>query len=319
MFRVAHQVADRYAPWIAREFLAAIDRIRRNVDEVALLSAVASGSVDAVRAALATGGDLGNLVVNGGTEAQIRRAVAATGRAGADVLTGVLGVGVHFNATDPRAVLYARQRAAALVVAVTRDQREAVRIILTLAQSQGLTYQQQARAVREIVGIAPPYIGSPMRLRREILGGLEAAATARRLSATDQAQIRSRIRRGTVTEDFADAMAARYAASLRNFRGLTVGRTESMAASNHGLRTGWKQAQEQGALPKAARRVVIVTPDDRLRPDHLEAGLMNRDGVPLDAPFRTPWGYLNGPPWDADPYNCRCSEGLIFPGYRGVL
>lgn len=319
MYRVARQIADRFERPVALAFLAAIAQIRERIDREALVSAVVSGDANAIRAALATGGDLGGLILSGPVEQEIRRTLQATGRASADVLAGVLRESVAFDVADPAAILWARERAARLVVAVTESQREAVAIVVAVAQAQGLTAQQQARAIRQVVGLPPQWAATPTNLRRQILEGDESGALDRRLSATDQAQIRSRIRRGTVTEEFADAMSERYAASLRNLRGLTIARTETMTAANRGLRLSWQQAQRQRVLPRSARRVVIVTPDNRLRAEHLEAGIMNRQGVPLDAPFRTPWGLLEGPPWEPDPYNCRCSEGLIFPGREGVL
>jgi hypothetical protein len=69
-------------------------------------------------------------------------------------------------------------------------------------------------------------------------------------------------------------------------------------------------------LPATARRVWIVTPDARLRPEHAAIPRMNPDGVGLDEPFRTPDGDFLNPPIDP---NCRCGVGLIFPGLAGVL
>ena len=247
-------------------------------------------------------------------EGALLGASTTTGRAGADVLSGATGTTVRFNALHPDVVLFARQQAGELVVQVSEDVREAVRIMLAIGQAEGLTVVQQARAIREVVGLPPTWAAAPSNLRREIMDGHAAAATSRRLSAVEKAQIRSRIAKGTVTESFAESMQARYSESLVNRRARNIARTETLRASHHGQRMGWEQAMQDGALPRTARRVVVVTPDHRL--EHWMVPGMNEGGRGIDEPFQAPEGSFMNPPFRP---LCRCGVGLIFPGYEGVL
>jgi hypothetical protein len=313
-FWVARRIAARFGPKVAAAYLTAVARLRAGIDDVALRSAVASGDLNMIMAAIAPT-RLGALFQGRDALADmLRRTAAATGRAGADVLQGATGLTVQFNVVHPNVVMFARERSASLVVAITEDVREAVQIVIAAGASEGLTTVQQARAIREIVGLPPNWAAAPSNLARELRDG--TFTSTRRLSAIDKARIAKRLREGTVTEEFIAEMRDRYAASLTNRRALNIARTETMAASNHGLRESWHQAIRQGVLPDTARRRWIVTPDDRLRPDHAAVPGMNPDGVPIDGAFSTPLGPSEGPPLEP---NCRCGEGLTFPGHEGML
>jgi hypothetical protein len=313
-YQLARRIARRFEPAVAAAFMDAITKLQRQIDEAALRQAIASGNLAQIQEAIETGGHLGTILDNREMERALYGASTATGRAGADILSGVTGLTARFNALDPNVVLFARQQAAELVVAVTEDVREAIRIVTALAQEQGLTTVQQARALREVVGLPPNWAAAPSNLARELREG--AFTETRRMSAADKAQIRSRLARGTVDEPFIARMQGRYASSLINRRALNIARTETLRASHHGQLQEWKQATRQGVLPKTARRMWIVTPDDRLRETHAAIPGMNPGGIALDGVFQTPLGPSNGPPLET---NCRCGEGLIFPGYEGVL
>lgn len=319
LYRIAHRIADRFEPRVAEAVVRAIVSLQDSIDLDDLASAVASGSLTQIEAAIQAS-RLGQLLQGrGGLEDTLHRTATTMGRAGADVLTGATGVQAQFNARDLTVVLFAREQSANLVTGVGEEAREAIRIIVAAGQEFGLTTRQQARAIREVVGLPHQWARAPLNLARDIREGREASALSRKLSAVDKAKIRSRMRRGSVTEEFVESMQRTYARRLTNLRSRTIARTETMAAANNGMRTGWRQARDDGVLPATARRHVIVTPDERLRGTHAAVPRMNEGGVGLDEPFNTPWGKLQGPPWAADPYNCRCSEGLSFPGLRGKL
>lgn len=314
---IASRIARRFEPAVARAFLESVARLERQIDQGDLESAVASGNIDAILAAVAGGGDLENILEAAKLARVIQQTAVATGTAGAEVVADVTGVDFQFNALDVNAALYARQQAAQLIVAVSEDVREAVRIVTSVGQVAGLTVTEQARAIREVIGLPPNWANAPLNFAQELREG--RFRSSRRLSAADKAQIRSRISRGTVNEEFIARMQKKYADSLRNRRALTIAHSETMSSANFGQRLGWKQAVKAGVLPRTVKRVAIVTPDARLRPDHAAIPGMNPEGVGLEETYKTPWGPQVGPPWPADPVDCRCSEGLTFPGLSGVL
>jgi hypothetical protein len=314
--RITRRIAERFEPKVAQQFVASIRRLQRTIDATDLASALASKNIDQILAAVHAD-NLASIMETSALTETLRQTAVAAGTAGAELLASATGLEFEFNVVDPRAVLYARGRAAELIVGVTEDVKEAVRIITATGQSQGLTVAEQARAIREVVGLPPNWVDAPLNLAKELREG--RFTRTRRLSAVDKRQIESRLAKGTLDEPFIRKMQERYAESLRNRRAQTIARTETQAAAAEGQRIGWRDAQKRGVLPKTARRIAIVTPDERLRPDHARVPGMNPGGVALDQPYDTPWGLQMGPPWPADPYNCRCGEGLIFPGLPGVL
>jgi hypothetical protein len=314
LFWIARRISRRFGPEVAAAYLRAVSRLQAGIDGAALESAIASGDLNQVVSAIGPT-RLGAIFLGSDSLAEILEKTAkATGIAGAEVLSGALGVSVQFNRVDPNVVLYARQQSSTLVVAITEDVREAVRIVVAIGAAEGLTVRQQAVAIRQVVGLPPNWAAAPSSLARELKEG--RFTSSRRLSAIDKARIRKALRTGTVTESFVDEMRAKYAASLTNRRALNIARTETLRSSNFGLREEWRQAQQQNVLPATARRMWIVTPDDRLRDTHAAVPGMNPDGVPIGGAFQTPLGPSFGPPLEP---LCRCGEGLVFPGRKGVL
>jgi hypothetical protein len=299
-------------PSVAKAFLSAVEKYQKQIDEAAIRSALASGDA-ATLAAVMDASKLGSIMTNeGAMEAAMANTFTAGGDASSKVLEQAFGVRPSsFKATDPKAVLFAREQAGTLIVQISDEVMEAVRIVLAAAQEYGLTTVQQARAIREIVGLPPNWANAPLNFAEEIRAGQAAAATRRRLSAVDKARIRARIKAGTVDEAFIEEMQRKYTASLLNRRGLNIARTETMKAAINGQHEAWRSAVREGILPSTTRRAVIVTPDDRLRPTHAQVPSMNLDGVGIDEAFDTPWGSMMNPPWQP---LCRCGVGLFFPG-----
>jgi hypothetical protein len=313
-YEVAHRIAARMEPAVRLSFLRAVERLKGMIDISALEAAIRTGDTVFIERAAKVDMLSHVLAEDDGIRDALLRASMRTGSVSMDVLAGATGLEASFNVAHPNVVLYARTQAARLIVQVSEDQREAVRIVVALAAERGIPVARQAQAIREIVGLRPSHAAAPSNLGKELRDG--RFTSSRRLSAVDKARIRKRIRDGTVDEAFVAEMEARYARSLLNRRALDIARTETLDASHHGLRESWKQARDQGVLPATARRMYIVTPDDRLRETHAAVPGMNPEGVALDQPFQTPLGPMMGPP--IEPL-CRCGEGLVFPGRKGVL
>lgn len=308
-YRIAHRISDRLDPEVRDAFLQAVEDVRATVDLSALESAVRSGDVRLVQTLLgaerlkqALGAETADL------RSLLTRAYGATGEASGEALAAALGVDFTFDFRDPLSIQYARTHTGTLIKWITDDQLLAVRGIMDRAQVEGIPPRKAARYVHQIVGIRQDWAGAPLNLRQEILDGHAAAATSRRLDAALKAEIRSRIRRGTVTEEWLDKVQERYAHSLRRRRALDIARTETLRASNAGQRQSWRDAQRKRVIPDTARRFWVVTPDERLRETHAQVPLDNPEGVALDQPFDTFLGPVDGPPLET---NCRCGEALV--------
>lgn len=304
MYRDAARVAKRFEPAIADKFLGMVAAIQRRLDAIGIAGVMAGGAMPNLGA------------IDTELARVLRDTAVAAGETSADVLEGVLGSAVSFNASDPRVVQAARLRAGELLVAVSDDVRQTAAAVISFGADYGLTTTQMSSLIFETVGITPNNAEAPIRFADELRKGELSAATNRRLSAADKQRIRSRIKAGTVDEAFIQDMTKRYTASLRRYRANTIARTEALRASHEGQRVEWIQAREEGVLPPNARRIWIVTPDDRLSEEHAQIPALNPDGRGLEESFVTPEGSFMQPPTRP---NCRCGLGLIFPGRTGVL
>ncbi len=306
MFRfhsVAARISKQFSTQTAASWMNALTQFKGGINETALRTALAGGNVAAIEAAV-KGSGFGNMMR--ALEDPLARTARATGTASATILNKA-GFPLQFNAVHPNVVLFARDHAATLAVGMTADVREAVRTVVALGAQQGLTVVQQARAIREVVGLPPNWAGAPLKLGDAIRNGDISGATRRRLSATTKQEIRSRIKRGTVNQAFIEKMEARYAASLTNRRALNIARTETLRSANFGQQESWVQAKEQGVISPDSRRFWIVTPDDRLSPEHAQIPALNPVGRGIEEDFDTPDGPFLFPPSRT---NCRCGIGL---------
>ncbi|MGH7340461.1 MAG: phage minor head protein, partial [Candidatus Rokuibacteriota bacterium] len=298
-------IADRHGTRAATAWTTAVLRHQRGIDLAALRSAIASKNIKSIEAVVAASKlqqSVGRVL-----RTPFTASAQVAGKQSAAILKAH-GIAASFNVVHPNVVNFARAQAAQMVVGVPAETRRVIAEVIAQGAQHGLDVAQQARAIREVVGLPPSWASAPGGLAREIRAGEAAAATGRRLSASAKQQIRSRIANGTVTDVFVAEMTEQYAESLINRRALNIARTETLRASHNGLTESWKQAQEQGVLPEAAKRFWIVTPDERLSEEHATIPGMNSNGRGMDEPFETTEGLHMYPP--SRP-NCRCSVGLL--------
>lgn len=304
--RTARRIARTYETAVATAWMRALGRVQAGISDKALRTALTSKNLVAAEAAIGAS-SFGQMMRD--LEDPLARTAAATGTASAKTLTAG-GYSLGFNATHPNVILYARDQSATLVRGVTATAREAIRTVIALGAQEGLTIEAQARAIREVVGLPPSWAASPLHLEQELRRGDAAAATARRLSAVDKQQIRSRIAAGTVDEKFIAECRARYTASLINRRALNIARTETIGAANWGQQESWRQGVAGGHIPRGAKRFWLATPSSTLCHHCAEIPGLNPSGRGIEEPFLTPFGERMLPP--AHP-NCRCGIGLAMP------
>ena len=156
-------------------------------------------------------------------------------------------------------------------------------------------------------------------VRRGVQGEFDAHKLARAikanrlgLTATQQGYV-SNFEAGLLAEGATDieARVAKYADAWKRRRAETIARTETINAANQGQQVVWEQGVSEGSIdPQLARKLWIVTPDDRLDRKvcepmpHMEAN----QNVPINGLFTTPQGMRIGQP-TAHP-RCRCATAL---------
>lgn len=185
-------------------------------------------------------------------------------------------VAFSFDATNPRALAWARERSAALVTSIRDDARLAIRELVGRAFEDGIPPKSLARMIRDVVGLTPR----------------DALAVERRYIEA--------VRRG-VSPDVASRSASAYADRLHRRRALTIARTETMASSVRGQEELWQQAVDAGALrPRGLQKEWLATGDETVCDI---CGPMDGQRVAFNQAFS-----VEGPP--AHP-QCRCCTGLV--------
>lgn len=142
---------------------------------------------------------------------------------------------MDFSITNPRAIEWARNRAANLITEIGPSTREVVREIVTSGLRDGRAPRVIAKEIGSYVGLRSDQLET---LRKFEAGGASEAQVARR------------------------------AKQLLKQRGELIARTETMRSSNQGLREMWHQAVDNDLLPSDVKREWIATSDERTRDEH---------------------------------------------------
>lgn len=187
---------------------------------------------------------------------------------------------VSFVLTDPNALKWIDKYAADEIVAISDSQRTAVKEIIQTGYRDGITYQKQAREIKQIIGLDP-----------------------RRAKAVRNLEDRLR-KKGRFTEAEIEKKSKKYAERLLNQRSRTISVQEATTAGSQGYYETTKGAVNRGILdPTVYEGYRIVTGDERLCPDCY--GLMGEsrvlpDGVYMSTGSATPKVHIL----------CRCVEGV---------
>lgn len=233
---------------------------------------------------------------------------------------------IVYNPLADRTVRFLRSNGAILVREITDSTRRGVNRAIVRGFETGVSPRKQAREIRSLVGLTTSQTNAVINFRLQLEQRLNSPkdqfgntrtmspAASRRLSAVEQAQVRSHMKNNTFDQAKIDQMVNRYTESLQNKRANDIARTEALNAVNNGQLELWKQGLEQGVLdPKTTKKKWVVTRDDKLRKDHAAIPIMNPKGVAINSFFTTPFGPVMSP---GDPLtdliNCRC--GLVLTG-----
>lgn len=311
----------RYEPRVAAAFRAAVRLVQSEMSISKIADALRRGAIDeALR--LAEAATLGAVMRGVGLAPGVRSvmdeltdALRAGAVAGQMQMPRRAGLQASLDLTNPESVRYLRDTVPVMIREIDDAQRMAVREAVMQGMTGGRPVDAIARSVRQSVGLTDFMARAVVSFRRQLETGEMGAGKApwdRRLSAVERQQARSIFAAGGRRGAQVDALVTRYTKSLVNRRALNIARTEVHRAYVEGQEELWRQASDRDLLDvTVTRRMWIVTPDDRLRPDHRAIPGMNPDGAPIGGQFQTPFGPITGP-GDANTnlISCRCTVAL---------
>lgn len=260
---------------MAREWAAAIAKLKAGVDVERLASLLEEGEVAAALA-----------LVSGAAQVELFKRLQAR-----TLLLRQLGWETAARETGQSVVAlgeYAAQRPD--VLALLRDvslrrvtnlaavQVSNAREVLTAGAKLGLNPRETAQALRETIGLHPRQTRAVMRFAARL----------------------------TQAGEYSAGEVARYAGRQLTLRAETIARTETMQALNEGRRLVWGHLQAEGKLAGDEwEREWVIAPDERVC-DECEPF----DGVraKVGEPFVAPTNESYGPPLHP---RCRCVERMV--------
>lgn len=298
----------RLEPDLRREFMAALDDWRRNIDLQAVARALERGDVaGAVQAANIQPGALTGLA------RQMEGAFAAGGAAEAQGLR----LNIIFNARDFRSEAIIRESSSTLIQAVTEDTRATLRTVMADGLSRGQGAATTARQIRPYIGMTEGQTHYALNFRRKLetdpkalLAELEAGGYKLRDKRLDGI-VRRAVKSGEpiAARDIDKIMAAYRNRSIA-WRAENIARTETLRSVNIGRYEAYRQAVDSGRVREQdIRRTWNATPDKRTRDTHAEMGGQT---VGLNEAFVSPSGARLRYPGDPlapahETINCRCN------------
>lgn len=276
-WKLLHRVADSKLDRVKKAFLLAIAATQEKVVVTRMAEALQAGDLASVENMI----DWGTFGAGFGVVKDVfREIVDEVGKATARELSKKLKVELRFDLLNPRAVEFINQHTGELITQITEESRQAIRAIIRQAFEEGGHPYQQARKIKQHIGLTERQSRAVENLRRRLI-------------------------EDGVSKTKADKRAEDYAKRLLRDRAERIARTETMTASNAGQHLAWLDAKDKGMLPENFMKEYITTPDDRRCPYCLE---IDGQRKPIDAPFDTPYGPKMHPPIHV---SCRCATGLV--------
>lgn len=300
---------NRAEPQVRKRFLQVLQRSRRldDLDELERLGdLLASGQVDE---ALSIADNIGPSLAT-----TLETVYTSFGLSAAAVLRSQADTAFDFSSLNPRAVRYLQESRAGLIRELSQSQRAATLEILGDSFQRGLAPIEQARRLKQSIGLTAYQGRAVVNYRRALEEG-QASALARelrdrRFDSTVRNALASRgANRIPLSQAQIDRMVQRYSERFVAHRAQTIALTETQAAAGEADAELWRQAVDAGEVDQAdVEGVWHTAADERVRPSHQYMHLQRR---PLGEPFLSGDGNLLEYPGDRrapaeDVIRCRC-------------
>jgi len=304
------QILRKLEPRIARAFAEGVRQIRSKVTLKSITDAISQGRIDtAIRIVtdqvikesfITFNRELQDALQEGGDLAQTW----------AKTDSGFIHA---MNIAESNTARFLAAYQATKIVQISADTRLLISEVIRSGTIAGENPLKVARRVRDGLGLTAHQEGQVRNYRR-LLEELDSRALERRLrDARFDPTVARHIQEGKkLTEEQIDKLVARYRDRYIKRRSETIARTEAIRMLSMGQKAFWDQAVGEGSIERTRlKRFWIPTYDSKLREAHAAIPRMNKEGVDIDAPFKSPLGLINFPgdpaASAANTINCRCA------------
>jgi SPP1 gp7 family putative phage head morphogenesis protein len=186
---------------------------------------------------------------------------------------------MEFVAANPQAVAWAQSYSYELIQGITAETAAAIAVVIADSYTEGRTVVEIGKILRKTIGLNVNQTKRVLRMRAEMIA------------------------RGWL-QDKIDREVDKLTAKLIRERALTIAHTETMRASNKGIKMLWAQAQAKGLLTGHEKQQWVFTEDEKACEQCEEL-----DGTVVEMEGEFAPGVTEPP---AHP-NCRCRVALVLP------
>lgn len=253
---------------------------------------IAAGMVSFVRAmqdAMIAGGDLG-------------ASIASANR-----------IEFGFRVSEPTSARFLSNYQAERIRQIGDEMRNTISQIIDRETRLGESPINMARKIRQGLGLTANQEQAVYNYRQSLINGQRSALERRLRDARYDPSVARAMKEGVpLSKEKIDKMVDAYRRKFISRRAQNIARTESMAMVQSGQDQYWQQVVRSGIVKQdQIRRKWIVTMDSKLRDSHAAIPALNKDGVGLNEPFRSPLGMIRYPgdpsASPANRINCRCA------------
>ncbi len=269
-WQAVHRAADRGIPALRAPFLDAVEELRDDISVADMEVLIQQGGAAAVIGAIpwfTFEANLTNAFLPALRDTQHRAMRGVLGMLEDDtpadqIVLTKQRVTARFDLTNPQSVQVAARQAAEAVRQISDSTRRAIREIIRRGQLGQLTVGQQARRIRDLIGLTERQTASVLNFEANLI---EQGITGRRL----------------------ERMVLRKFDQVLQRRATTIARSETIKAANLGQQDLWRQAADQGLIDRDnVQRRWITSIDDRVCPI---CAPMDGQLRPLEEPFVSPF------------------------------
>lgn len=276
--RLLRRLVDQATPRMRRDFLRAVARTVKNIDDPVLIEALRKGNLDAAVSAIPWDTEASEIIRTDFVRAAIDT-YTKSGQVSARAIPKRKPFG--FSIVDDRPLEWIRAYGADKVSDFGLTSREGLKVALDAMMERGHTPQEAARFIRQHVGLHERFAKAVERRRADLLDAGEKNV---------------------------DAQVEKYAAELRDLRALNIGRTEGQDAMAGGQDEAWSQAADRELIDPEKAKERWDTAADEIAEDCKECGPMDGQVQPLGGMFTTGTGRQVRSP--SVHTCCRCSKTL---------
>lgn len=307
--RQIEELLKKYDKRIAQAFLEGISNIQNTITLTQIEQAIIRGDIFAAANIITQAVVAASFVT---FTRELQSALIAGGDF-SEKIANANKIQFTFDVTAPSPARFFQDYKAAKVREISQDMQRTIGAIIQRGINAGENPRETARLVRDGLGLTVNQEQAVYNYRA-YLDDLSGAALDRELrdKRYDRTIARAIKLGQPLSKEQKEKMTAAYRRKYINRRAETIARTETMTMVSEGREQFWQEAVKNGVVDQnRISREWIVTSDSRLRDAHAAIPRMNKGGVGLNEPFKSPLGLIRFP---GDPMasagnriNCRCT------------